>query len=168
MLRRACRASIDFAAATRQEIERLPKARRSAVNFHAHALWQDPGEHGSRTLARVPTGRVAFTKPPKPETDFQVIGFGDLNGSQTDKSKSGSNTFGIAAGPWICRQMRRRSECLPSENHIRPTAVGPRGTFRTCRGCNEQDRRNREGRHSFQSSTNAATRPTSSSLGMSR
>jgi hypothetical protein len=144
MLRTACRASINFAAATRQGIDRLHKARRGAVNFHAHALWQDPGELGSRPLARVPTGRVEFTKPPKRKTDLQVIGFGALNGSQTDKSKSGCNTFGIAAGPWICRQMRRRSGCLPSENRIRPIAVDPRGTFRTCRGCDEQDRRNRE------------------------
>jgi hypothetical protein len=134
MLRRAFRVLIHFAAATRQQ------SRRSVRNFYAQALWQDPGERRSRTLARVQTGRGKFTKPSKREPELQPISFGDLNGSHPDKSKWGYN---IAGGPWIRRLTRWRSGCSPSDNHIRLHAVDPRGTSRMCRGCDVQDRRNR-------------------------
>ena len=74
----------------------------------------------NRTVKRLPWHRL------------QAIGFEDLNGLKTGKSKSRGWNFRIAAAPWVYRRVRQRIECLASENRVRPIAVDPRGTSRTC------------------------------------
>jgi hypothetical protein len=76
---------------------------------------------------------------------LQAVGFEDLIGLKKGKSKSRGKNFRKAAAPWTYRQVRQRIECLASEHRVRPIAVDPRGTSRTCPACGGEDRRNRKG-----------------------
>jgi hypothetical protein len=103
------------------------------------------GSKGKRR-ARIARDRYVNRKVRQlPWYRLQAIGFEDLKGLKTGKSKSRGKNFRIAAAPWVYRRVRQRIECLASENRVRPIAVDPRGTSRTCPECGEEDRRNRKG-----------------------
>jgi IS605 OrfB family transposase len=79
-----------------------------------------------------------------PWSQINIIAYEDLTDMKRGKGTRSKN-FRKAAAPWSYRQVRQRIESLAQENRVRPVAVDPRGTSRTCPMCNTADRRNRKG-----------------------
>jgi putative transposase len=104
-----------------------------------------PGSKGKR---RARIGRDHYINrivKQLPWDRMQAIGFEDLTGLKKGKSETRGKSFRKAAAPWAYLRVRQRIECLAPENRVRPIAIDPRGTSRTCPECGEDDRRNRKG-----------------------
>jgi hypothetical protein len=104
-----------------------------------------PGSKGTLRARRARNNYINFAVKQLPWQEIGTIGFEDLRGIKRGKKPNRSKKFRKMIAPWTARQAVTRIMQLAQENRVRPVAVDPRNTSRTCPRCGMVAKENRRG-----------------------